>query len=37
VVTVGLEALEAVLDAFPRSRQLIAQGRQLAADRAFNG
>ena len=37
VVAVGLEALEAVLHAFPRSRQLIAQGRQLAADRAANG
>ena len=37
VVAVGLEALEAALDAFPRSRQLIAQGRQLAADRAMNG
>jgi methanogenic corrinoid protein MtbC1 len=37
VVTVGLEALGAVLDAFPRSRQLIAQGRQVAADRAVNG
>ena len=37
VVTVGLEALGAVLDAFPRSRQLIGQGRQLAADRAVNG
>ncbi len=36
-VTVGLEALGAVLDPFPRSRQLIAQGRQLAADRALNG
>ena len=37
VVTVGLEALGAALDAFPRSQQLIAQGRQLAADRAVNG
>jgi methanogenic corrinoid protein MtbC1 len=37
VVTVGLEALGAALDAFPRSQQLIAQGRQLAVDRAVNG
>ncbi|HEX2301567.1 MAG TPA: cobalamin-dependent protein [Pseudonocardiaceae bacterium] len=37
VVTVGLEALGAVLDAFPRSQQLIAQGRRLAAGRAVNG
>jgi methanogenic corrinoid protein MtbC1 len=37
VVTVGLEALGAVLDPFPRSRALIAQGRQLAADRALDG
>ncbi len=37
VVTVGLEALAAVLDAFPRSRELIAQGRRLAADRALDG
>jgi methanogenic corrinoid protein MtbC1 len=37
VITVGLEALAAVLEAFPRSRELIAQGRQLAADRALDG
>jgi methanogenic corrinoid protein MtbC1 len=37
VVTVGLEALGAVLDAFPRTQQLIAQGRRLAADQALNG
>jgi methanogenic corrinoid protein MtbC1 len=37
VVTVGLEALGAVLDAFPRGQELIAQGRQLAAGRALNG
>jgi hypothetical protein len=37
VVTVGLEALGAALDALPRSRQLIVQGRQLAAGRAVNG
>ena len=37
VVAAGLEALGAVLHAFPRSRQLIAQGRRLAADRAANG
>jgi methanogenic corrinoid protein MtbC1 len=37
VVTVGLEALGAVLDAFPRSRELTAQGRQLAAERASDG
>ncbi len=30
VVTVGLDALGAVLDAFPRSQKLTAQGRQLA-------
>jgi methanogenic corrinoid protein MtbC1 len=30
VVTVGLDALGAVLNAFPRSQKLIAQGRQLA-------
>jgi methanogenic corrinoid protein MtbC1 len=37
VVTVGLEALGAVLDAFPRGRELIVRGRQLAADRALDG
>jgi len=37
VVAVGLEALGAVLDAFPRGRELIARGRQLAADRALDG
>jgi hypothetical protein len=37
VVTVGLEALGAVLDPFPRSPELIARGRQLAADRALDG
>jgi hypothetical protein len=37
VVTVGLEALGAVLDAFPRGRELIARGRQLTADRALDG
>jgi hypothetical protein len=37
VVTVGLEALAAVLDGYPRSRELITQGRQLAADRALDG
>jgi methanogenic corrinoid protein MtbC1 len=37
VVTVGLEALGAVLGPFPRSQELIAQGRQLAADRARDG
>jgi methanogenic corrinoid protein MtbC1 len=37
VVTVGLEALGAVLDGYPRSRELIAQGRQLASDRAPDG
>ena len=37
VVTVGLEALGAVLDAFPRGRDLIARGRQLSADQALNG
>ena len=37
VVAVGLEALGAALDAFPRGRELIAQGRQLAADRALDG
>jgi methanogenic corrinoid protein MtbC1 len=37
VVAVGLEALGAVLDPFPRSRELLAQGRQLAADRALDG
>jgi hypothetical protein len=37
VVHVGLEALGAVLDAFPRGRELIARGRQLTADRALDG
>jgi methanogenic corrinoid protein MtbC1 len=37
VVTVGLEALAAVLDGYLRSRELIAQGRRLAADRALDG
>ena len=37
VVTVGLEALGGVLDGFPRGRELIARGRQLAADRALDG
>jgi methanogenic corrinoid protein MtbC1 len=37
VVAVGLEALGAVVDPFPRSRELLAQGRQLAADRALDG
>jgi methanogenic corrinoid protein MtbC1 len=37
VVTAGLEALGAVLDAFPRSRELTEQGRQLAASRALDG
>ncbi len=37
VVTVGLAALGAVLDAFPQGRELTAQGRQLAADRALDG
>jgi methanogenic corrinoid protein MtbC1 len=37
VVTVGLEALAAVLDGYPRSQELIAQGRRLAADRALDG
>jgi hypothetical protein len=37
VVTVGLEALAAVLDGYLRSQELIAQGRRLAADRAFDG
>jgi methanogenic corrinoid protein MtbC1 len=37
VVTVGLEALGAVLDGFPRGRELIVRGRQLAADRALGG
>ena len=37
VVTVGLEALGAALDAFPRGRELIVRGRQLAADRALDG
>jgi methanogenic corrinoid protein MtbC1 len=37
VVTVGLEALAAVLDGYPRGRELITQGRQLAADRALDG
>jgi methanogenic corrinoid protein MtbC1 len=37
VVAVGLDALGAVLDPFPRSRELIGQGRQLAADRASDG
>jgi methanogenic corrinoid protein MtbC1 len=37
VVTVGLEALGTVLDAFPRGRELIVRGRQLAADRALDG
>jgi len=32
VVTVGLEALGAVLDGFPRGRELIVRGRQLAAE-----
>jgi methanogenic corrinoid protein MtbC1 len=36
VVTVGLDALGAVLHAFPRGQKLIAQGRQLA-ERAPNG
>jgi methanogenic corrinoid protein MtbC1 len=36
VVAVGLEALGAVLDAFPRSQSLTAQGRQLA-ERAPDG
>jgi hypothetical protein len=36
VVTVGLEALAAVLDGH-RSQELIAQGRRLAADRALDG
>lgn len=36
-VTVALEALGAVLDPFPRGRELIAQGRQLAADWALDG
>jgi methanogenic corrinoid protein MtbC1 len=37
VVAVGLEALGAVLDGFPRGRELIVRGRQLAADRALDG
>jgi methanogenic corrinoid protein MtbC1 len=37
VVTVGLDALGAVLDGYPRSRELIARGRQLASDRAPDG
>jgi methanogenic corrinoid protein MtbC1 len=37
VVTVGLEALAAVLDGYLRSQELIAQGRRLAADRALDG
>ena len=37
VVTVGLEALGAALDGYPRGQELIAQGRQLAADRALDG
>jgi hypothetical protein len=37
VVTVGLEALGAVLDGFPRGRKLIVRGRQVAADRALDG
>jgi methanogenic corrinoid protein MtbC1 len=37
VVAVGLEALGAVLDPFPRGRELLARGRQLAADRALDG
>jgi methanogenic corrinoid protein MtbC1 len=36
-VTVGLEALGAVLDAFPRSQELTEQGRQLAASQALDG
>jgi methanogenic corrinoid protein MtbC1 len=37
VVAVGLEALGAVLDGFPRGRELLVRGRQLAADRALDG
>ena len=36
VVTVGLEALGGVLDAFPRGQELTERGRQLAADRALD-
>ena len=34
VVTIGLEALEAVLDPYPHSRNLITQGKHLAASQA---
>jgi hypothetical protein len=37
VVTAGLDALGAALDGHPRSRELVAHGRQLAADRALDG
>jgi hypothetical protein len=37
VVAVGLEALGAVLDGFPRGRELIVRGRRLTADRALDG
>jgi hypothetical protein len=37
VVAAGLEALGVALDSYPRSQELIAQGRQLGADRARDG